>query len=135
MTDEPRRVSELRLVLTTTDYDAALRLYRDSLGLAQIADYSAPSGRMAILDAGRATIEIADEQHADYVDAVEVGHRVAGQIRLAFEVVDVQDTTEALTNSGATLIAAPRLTPWKTLNARLGAGEGIQLTLFGRPEA
>jgi lactoylglutathione lyase len=127
--------SELRIVLTTSDYDGALRLYRDVLGLTQIADYSAATGRVVVLAAGKATIELADEGHAAYVDEVEVGRRVAPQIRLAFEVNNVRQRTEALSASGATVVAAPTRTPWNSLNSRLETDDGIQLTLFGPPDA
>jgi len=131
MTQDSSGASELRLVLTVQDFDAALALYRDALGLTQIADYSAATGRAVVLSAGAATIELADVRHAAHVDEVEVGQRVAGQVRIAFEVADVRAVTDALTGRGATLIAAPTLTPWDSLNARLEAAEGVQLTVFG----
>jgi predicted enzyme related to lactoylglutathione lyase len=131
MAVEQGHVTELRLVLTVVDYEAALTLYRDVLGLAQIDDYSTATSRVVVLSAGRATIELADVSHAAYVDDVEVGHRVAPPVRFAFEVEDVAARTAALVDHGATLIAAPTLTPWGSLNARLDAGEGFQLTLFG----
>src|SRR6202453_1272271 len=81
MTD---KVSELRLVVTAEDYDGALRFYRDVLGLREEAAFSSPGGRVVILDAGRATLELADPSHAEYIDEVEVGRRVAGHIRVAF---------------------------------------------------
>ena len=37
---------------------------------------------MTILEAGRATTELADPGHAAYIDDVEVGRRVAGHIEL-----------------------------------------------------
>ena len=83
MTDDPG-VTELRLVVTAADYDQALRFYRDVLGLREQAAFSSPGGRVTILEAGRATLEIADPPHAEYIDEVEVGRRVAGQIRVAF---------------------------------------------------
>ncbi|HMD94135.1 MAG TPA: hypothetical protein VKG80_16010 [Trebonia sp.] len=43
---------------------------------------------MTILEAGRATLELADPSHAGYIDEVEVGRRVAGHIRVAFQVSD-----------------------------------------------
>jgi catechol 2,3-dioxygenase-like lactoylglutathione lyase family enzyme len=56
-------VSELRLVVTTEDYDAAVAFYRDTLGLSESAEYlSEDQGRVIILDAGRATLEIADSR-------------------------------------------------------------------------
>ena len=122
---------ELRLVLTVDDFDAALATYRDALGLAQLEDYTAPTGRAVVLDAGRATIELADADHAAYVDGLEVGRRVAPRVRLAFEVADVAGRTDALVALGATLVAAPTPTPWETSNARLDASDGIQLTLWG----
>ena len=124
-------VSELRLVVTTEDYDAAVAFYRDTLGLSESAEYlSEDQGRVIILDAGRATLEIADPGHAVYVDDVEVGRRVAGHVRVAFGVPDAAAATDKLTEAGATLIAAPTRTPWNSLNSRLDAPAGLQLTLF-----
>ena len=124
-------VSEMRLVVTTEDYDAAVALYRDTLGLSESAEYlSEDQGRVIILDGGRATLEIADPGHAVYVDDVEVGRRVAGHVRVAFGVPDAVSATEQLTEAGATLIAAPTRTPWNSLNSRLTAPAGLQLTLF-----
>jgi lactoylglutathione lyase len=124
-------VSELRLVVTTEDYDAAVAFYRDTLGLSESAEYlSEDQGRVLILDAGRATLEISDPGHAVYVDDVEVGRRVAGHVRVAFGVPDAASATEQLTEAGATLIAAPTRTPWNSLNSRLNGPAGLQLTLF-----
>jgi catechol 2,3-dioxygenase-like lactoylglutathione lyase family enzyme len=124
-------VSELRLVVTTEDYDAAVAFYRDTLGLSESAEYlSEDQGRVLILDAGRATLEISDPGHAVYVDDVEVGRRVAGPVRVAFGVPDTASATAQLTEAGATLIAAPTRTPWNSLNSRLNGPAGLQLTLF-----
>jgi lactoylglutathione lyase len=124
-------VSELRLVVTTEDYDAAVAFYRDTLGLSESAEYlSEDQGRVIILDAGRATLEIADPGHAVYVDDVEVGRRVAGHVRVAFGVQDAAAATDTLTSAGAALIAPPTRTPWNSLNSRLNGPAGLQLTLF-----
>lgn len=123
-------VSELRLVVTAEDYEAALAFYRDTLGLPQRAAYSSPGGRVTILEAGRATLEIADPPHARYIDEVEVGHRAAGHIRVAFQVADAESTTRAAAEAGATVVAPPVLTPWNSRNARLDGPAGLQLTLF-----
>lgn len=128
--EQPQDVRELRLVVTAEDYDEALRFYRDVLGLRERAAYSSPGGRVVILEAGRATLELTDPPHAAYIDEVEVGRRVAGHIRVAFEVGDSRATASGLTAAGATLIAEPRVTPWNSLNARLEAPAGLQLTLF-----
>ncbi len=123
-------VTELRLVVTAPDYDQALAFYRDVLGLPQRAAYASPGGRVTILDAGRATLELADPPHAAYVDAIEVGRRVAGHVRVAFEVGDTAATTAKLAAAGATIIAEPSATLWRSLNSRLQAPAGLQLTLF-----
>ncbi len=123
-------VRELRLCVTASDYDEAVRFYRDILGLRERIAYSSPDGRVAILEAGRATLELTDLTHAEFIDRVEVGRRVAGHIRVAFEVDDSAATTEQLAAGGATLLAEPTRTPWNSLNARLEAPAGLQLTLF-----
>lgn len=123
-------VLEMRLVVTAPDYDVALAFYRDVLGLPELGAYSSPGGRVTILDAGRATLELADPAHAAYIDEVEVGRPVAGHIRVAFQVPDAETATARLVKAGAELIAAPVETPWRSLNARLEGPAGLQLTLF-----
>jgi predicted enzyme related to lactoylglutathione lyase len=123
-------VLQLRVVVTAHDYDEALRFYRDVLGLPEQAAFSSPGGRVTILDAGRATLELADPPHADYIDEVEVGRRVAGHVRIAFEVPDARAATAAAAAAGAEILAEPTETPWRSLNARLEAPAGLQLTLF-----
>jgi len=129
MPDAPA-VRELRLVVTADDYDEALRFYRDILGLPERAAFSSPGGRVTILEAGRATLELTDPNHASYIDEVEVGRRVAGHIRVAFEVDDSRAITAVLAAGGATVIAEATRTPWETDNARLEGPGGLQLTLF-----
>jgi lactoylglutathione lyase len=123
-------VRQMRLVVTADDYDQALRFYRDVLGLPELGAFSAEGGHVTILDAGRATLELTDPVHAAYIDRVEVGERVAGHIRVAFEVDDAPGMTRRLEDAGARVIAEPVRTPWDSLNARLEAPAGLQLTLF-----
>ena len=120
----------MRLVVTTDDYERALHFYRDVLGLREVAAFTADGGHVTILEAGRATLELADPAHAAYVDRVEVGHRVAGHIRVAFGVDDAAVATERLREEGTRVIAAPTRTPWGSTNARLAGAAGLQLTLF-----
>jgi catechol 2,3-dioxygenase-like lactoylglutathione lyase family enzyme len=123
-------VKQLRVVVTAADYDDALRFYRDVLGLPQEAAFESPDGRVSILAAGRATLEITDPSHAAYIDEVEVGRRVAGPIRLAFEVTDSRVTTAELVEAGAVLVAEPTRTPWDSLNSRLDAPGATHVTIF-----
>ncbi|MFC8359993.1 VOC family protein [Streptomyces griseorubiginosus] len=130
MSEVPPTVRELRLVVTADDYDEALRFYRDVLGLPERAAFASDGGRVTILEAGRATLEITDPNHAAFIDEVEVGKRVAGHIRVAFEVDDSTATTARLAEAGAEVIAEPTRTPWNSLNSRLEAPGSLQLTLF-----
>ena len=126
-------VRQLRVVVTADDFDEALRFYRDVLGLPELGAFSGEHGQVSILDAGRATLELTDPAHADYIDEVEVGRRVAGHIRIAFEVDDADETTERLTRAGATVLAEPTPTPWGSRNSRVEGPAGLQLTLFEEP--
>ncbi len=124
-------VTELRLVVIADDFDTALHHYRDVLGLREHGAVDT-GGRVTILDAGRATLEIADRAHADWVDQLEVGRPgVAGHVRVALRVEDVDAATTAMTDAGAELVAPPTRTPWGSRNARLEGAADLQLTLFG----
>ena len=124
------RVAEMRLSVTAPDYDEAVRFYRDVLGLPELGTYTSGDGHVTILEAGRATLELADPAYAAYIDEVEVGRRVAGHLRVAFRVADAAGASARLIGAGARLIASPTITPWRSLNARLEAPAGLQLTLF-----
>jgi L-amino acid N-acyltransferase YncA len=125
----------LRVVVATEEYDVAVGFYRDALGMREQAAFAGPGGaEVTILDAGRATFEIANPTQRAYIDEVEVGREVAPRIRLAFEVDDVAGVTRALLAAGATEVAAPRPTPFGSLNARLEAPAELQITLFERDE-
>jgi lactoylglutathione lyase len=126
-------VHQLRVVVTADDYDEALRFYREVLGLPELGAFSGEHGHVTILDAGRATLELTDPAHAEYIDDVEVGRRVAGHIRIAFEIDDAEESTRRLAEAGATVVAEPTRTPWGSLNSRLEAPAGLQLTLFQQP--
>ncbi len=132
------RVRQLRLVVHAEDYPEAVRFFRDVLGMPEEEAYAGPGGaEVTILGAGRATLEIANTAQVEMIDDVEVGRRVAPPGRVALEVEDAAAVTEAAAAAGATLLAPPTQTPWRSLNARLAAPGGVHLTLFeelGRPE-
>ena len=123
-------VTELRVALTVQDFGQALAFYRDTLGLEQIADWSSETGRVVVLDAGRATLELLDDAQAETVDTIEAGRRVSGTVRLALQVADSSDIAERLVVAGAVRVAPPVVTPWGDRNARVQAPDGMQLTLF-----
>lgn len=123
-------VKELRVTLTVTDFDQAVVFYRDALGLEQLADWSSESGRVVLLSAGRATLELFDEAQAESVDAVEAGARVSGAVRLALAVSDSEETARRLVTAGAEEVHPPVTPPWGGRNARVRAPDGMQITLF-----
>ena len=123
-------VTELRVALTVPDFDRALSFYRDALGLEQLADWSSESGRVILLAAGRATLELLDEAQAEAVDAIEAGRRVSGRVRLALEVVDSEAAARRLVAAGGEQVAPLVTTPWGDRNARVQTPDGTQLTLF-----
>jgi predicted enzyme related to lactoylglutathione lyase len=124
-------VLQMRLVVEAADYETAVRFYRDVLGLREELAVAGPDGaQVTILDAGRATLELANPAQKRFIDQVEVGRQVAPRFRVAFEVRDVDGATRRLVAGGAELIAEPVETPWRSRNARLTGAAGIQLTLF-----
>jgi catechol 2,3-dioxygenase-like lactoylglutathione lyase family enzyme len=131
MTDGQRRVLQMRLVVEASDYDEAVRFYRDVLGAPEELRVDGEAGEsVTILEVGRATLEISNPAQVDMIDRVEVGHRVSPHLRVAFEVADAEAVTERLVDAGAELVAAPTRTPWQALNARLQAPGDLQITLF-----
>ncbi len=128
--DRPH-VLQMRLVVEVDDYDEAVRFYRDVLGAGEeLQVHGADGEKVTILDVGRATLELSNRAQVDMIDAVEVGRRVSPRLRVAFEVTDAEDATGRLVAGGAELVAPPTRTPWASLNARLEAPAGLQLTLF-----
>ena len=122
-------VKEFRVVLTTDDFERAVSFYRDGLGL-DPGELWTDNGRGQLFWAGRAALEIFDQKYAEGVDHIEVGERISGQIRFAFEVPDVRAAMERALRYGATLVHEPVLTPWNDLNVRLRSPDGLQITLF-----
>lgn len=129
-------VRQLRLVVEAEDYEAALAFFRDALGLTEQAAFEGEGdARVTILEAGRATLEISNPAQVRLIDQAEADGQPSAKIRLAFEVDDSSAATRDLVEAGGTLIAEPRETPWKSLNSRLEAPAGLQITLFQELEA
>lgn len=131
MADQIGTVLQLRLVVAADEYDAALGFFRDVLGMPEELSVAGEGdARVAILQAGRATLEIANPAQKRMIDEVEVGRHVAPKFRLALQVTDAAATVDRLTDAGAELVAPPTETPWRSLNARLEAPGGVHLTIF-----
>jgi catechol 2,3-dioxygenase-like lactoylglutathione lyase family enzyme len=123
-------VHELRVAVTVDDYEAALGFYRDALGLPVVDSWENEGGSGAVLDAGRATLEILSRSQTAYVDRIEAGGSPSGAVRFALEVADSEATAERLEAAGAIRLGGPVVTPWLHRNVRLRAPDGMQLTLF-----
>lgn len=127
----PYQTIQLRLVVEVDAFEEALHFYRDGLGLEEEFDIDGDDGaRVVALQVGRATLELINPSQRRLIDRLEVGREVSRSIRVAFEVTDVRSATDTLTAAGAALIAAPTATPWRSLNSRLEAPAGLQITLF-----
>jgi catechol 2,3-dioxygenase-like lactoylglutathione lyase family enzyme len=127
----PYQTVQLRLVVEAEAFEDALRFYRDGLGLEEEFDIDGEDGaRVVALQIGRGTLELVNPAQRRLIDRLEVGREVSRSIRVAFEVTDVRSATDTLVAEGAALIAAPTATPWQSLNSRLEAPAGLQITLF-----
>jgi lactoylglutathione lyase len=127
-------IRELRLVLTVDDFDKAVAFFRDALGLEQLAEFHNDGGTGVLLDAGHATVEIFDHAQAEAIDQIEVGRKVAGNVRIALQTDDSDSLAHELVKAGGEIIGGPVVTPWGDRNVRLVGPESIQLTLFTAPE-
>ena len=123
-------ILELRVALTTNDYERSVKFYCDGLGIEPAAIWNNGQGQALVLNMGNATLEIFDEAQAETIDQIEVGRRISGQIRFALQVPDLKAAMERLLAHGATLVHPPITTPWGDYNVRLQDPDGMQITLF-----
>jgi uncharacterized glyoxalase superfamily protein PhnB len=133
MMDRAKPVMELRVALTTGEYERLVEFYCVGLGIEPEELWTGEQDRAVILDMGRATLELFDEAHAAAVDQIEAGRRVSGPIRFALQVPDLRAALERLVAHGATVVHPPIVTPWGHHNVRLQDPDGLQITLFQAP--
>jgi catechol 2,3-dioxygenase-like lactoylglutathione lyase family enzyme len=132
--DPKPTVIELRVALTTEDFDRLASFYRQGLGLEPAQVWPQDQGRALVLDMGKATLEVFDEKQSQTVDQIEVGSRTSGRIRFALQVPDLQAAIERLLAHGATLVHSPVVTPWGDQNVRFQDPDGLQITLYQVPD-
>jgi predicted enzyme related to lactoylglutathione lyase len=123
-------ILQLRLVLTTEDFERISKFYLDGLGVEPSAVFHNGGGNGLLVELGQATMEIFDEAQAQAIDEIEAGRRVSGEIRLALQVPDLQEAMDRMLVHGATLVHQPVIPPWGGHNVRLQDPGGMQLTLF-----
>lgn len=78
ITDPNHPILELRVAITTGDYEHLVKFYCDGLGLEPAAVWNNDGGRALMLDMGKATLELFDERQAEVIDQLEAGKRVSG---------------------------------------------------------
>ena len=125
----PKPILELRVAVTTSDYERLVKFYCAGLGIEPAAVWD-NGGKALMLDMGHAALEIFDEAQAGTIDQLEAGRRVSGQIRFAIQVPDLEAAMKRLLANGATLVHPPVKTPWGDFNVRLQDPDGMQITLF-----
>ena len=123
-------VFELRVALTSQDYERIVKFYCEGLGLEPAAIWQNGDGHALILDMGKGTLELFDEAQAETIDQLEAGKRITGQIRFALQVPDLDSAVTRLLAHGAILVHPPVMTPWGDYNVRLQDPDGMQVTLF-----
>lgn len=130
MTTPSQPVFELRVALTTSDYERLVKFYCDGLGIEPAAIWNNDGGHALMLNMGNATLELFDEKQAEVIDQMEAGRRISGQVRFALQVPDLNAAMERLLAHGAILVHPPVMTSWGDYNVRLQDPDGMQITLF-----
>lgn len=123
-------ILELRIAVTTRDYERLVEFYCSGLGIEPAAIWNNDPGKAMMLDMGHAALEIFDEAQAETIDRLEAGRRVSGPIRFALQVPDLEAAMQRLIAHGAALVHPPVMTPWGDYNVRLQDPDGMQITLF-----
>ncbi|MDO7173718.1 VOC family protein [Mariniflexile sp. AS56] len=123
-------MKELRIILTVDNLDEVIVFYRDEMGLKTSKEWHEATGNGIILEAGKASLELVDKNHAQTIDAIEVGKTVAGPVRLAFNIDNnIEQVGKKLEKSGAKKIAEVKQAPWSKVQ-RMQDPSGLQFTLF-----
>ncbi|GAA0499320.1 VOC family protein [Microbacterium aurantiacum] len=129
--------TQLRLIIETDDFDRTVAFYRDVLGLTERPAFATEGDdRVAILEVGDATIEIATPTHARNIDVIEnVPASEGPSLRLALEVADTPAAVRASREAGIEVIADATDTPFRSVNARVQGPAGWQVTFFQEKES
>ena len=100
-------IKEFRVSLTVDDFEKTVAFYQEVLGLPIKNDWTTPQGRCIVLSIEKATIEIIDHAQANLIDEVEIGQRIAGQVRFAFQFSDVRASVAKAHLGGAHVLHDP----------------------------
>jgi catechol 2,3-dioxygenase-like lactoylglutathione lyase family enzyme len=64
-------VLELRIALTVKDYEKSVKFYCEGLGIEPTAIWNNGDGKALMLEMGKATLEVFDENQAKLIDDME----------------------------------------------------------------
>ena len=93
---QPHPVLEFRVALTSRDFQKPLQFYAEGLGIEPSAFWKNGDGQAVMFKFDAGSLEVFDEPQAKIIDEIEAGQRVSGQLRLAFQVPDVQVAMDRL---------------------------------------
>jgi catechol 2,3-dioxygenase-like lactoylglutathione lyase family enzyme len=130
MSEKVQPVLQLRVALTTSQYERLVEFYCAGLGLEPAARWEEAAGQGLMLEMGRASLEIFNPAYAAIIDNIETGFRTSGPVRLALEVPDLAAALERLVSRGAVVVNRPVVAPWGDTNARVQDPDGMQITVF-----
>jgi predicted enzyme related to lactoylglutathione lyase len=126
-------ILELRVALTTQDYDRLVQFYCAGLGLEPSQVWNNGQGKGLVIDMGAASLELFDETQARIVDQIETGRTISSPVRFALQVPDLKAAIQRLQAAGANQVSDPVVTPWGDYNVRFQDPDGMQVTLFQKP--
>jgi len=117
-------MTELRVLVGTTDYDRSVGFYRDVLGFPVHEVWDDPDGRGTLLRA-------ADESLIEVIeDSPDHPARAPQGVTIAIEVPDVDARHARLVAAGATITEPLGNRPWGHRNVGFRDPNGLDLVLF-----
>lgn len=124
-------MKELRLVLTVDNLDEIIDFYKNQVGLTESLSWDSPTGKGIILEAGKASLELIDRKHKDFIDKMEVGKAgVSGDVRIALNFgSQMPEKSKQLLRNGAKPLGKLTSAPWSDI-MRIEDPAGMQITLF-----
>lgn len=124
-------MKELRLILTVDNLDEIIDFYKNQVGLQESLSWDEPTGKGIILEAGKASLELIDRKHKNFIDKMEVGKEgVSGDVRIALNFgSEMPEKANKLLKNGAKKIGAITQAPWSKI-MRIEDPAGMQITLF-----
>lgn len=124
---------EFRVVIEAADWDAAVRFYRDALGLRVRLAYANDDTAQMILEMPAGTIELVHPtlpKIGGESDVANARGPRSPRVRFAVESEDPQATIDALVLVGAEPLADAGIVPTDSLSGRVFGPDGMPVTVF-----